>query len=252
MMTELLKVRTYLFLFLIFTVGGQQNTFGQIAKGSIQEKAKDLAIAVENADSSRVAQLIHDGVNVNSVDNAPPHAGVPPLIRACKYGSNTSIVRMLLAAGADVHFHGYSSLSWACNGEGNMDEIVKLLIGAGAAVDERLRDSSTPLMSACLRGNVSLVKILLNAGADVNAKTISGETALNYYAADEGNDTIISLLLKAGADVNAKADDGWTALMNASASRSEEGNSRNTLLDAVNVKIVRMLLKASAEYRCSE
>ena len=52
------------------------------------------------------------------------------------------------------------------------------------------------------------------AGADVNAKTMSGVTAL-MGAVDGGHADTVKLLIDAGADVNAKTDKGFTALMGA-------------------------------------
>ena len=55
-----------------------------------------------------------------------------------------------------------------------------------------------------------MISLLLQAGADVNAKDRDGNTALILAAAE--NPTVVSVLLKAGADVNAKDRDGNTAL----------------------------------------
>ena len=46
------------------------------------------------------------------------------------------------------------------------------------------------------------VKALLAKGADVNAKTSYGVTALSF-AADRGNLEIVKILLEHGADINA-------------------------------------------------
>jgi hypothetical protein len=69
---------------------------------------------------------------------------------------------------------------------------------------------------------------LLSAGADVNAKTLDGDTAL-MLAARTGHAGIVQALLFTGADVEAKNRYGETAVMLA----AEEGH----------LDIVRMLLK---------
>ena len=70
-----------------------------------------------------------------------------------------------------------------------------------------------PLLSlAAGKGNAGICEILLAEGADVNIpSTINGDSAL-YSAATRGFTACMRLLLRAGADVNARSDDGFTAL----------------------------------------
>jgi hypothetical protein len=67
-------------------------------------------------------------------------------------------------------------------------------------------------MKAVDEGNTSLVKSLLAAGADVNAISDGGKTAL-MRAVTKGYLDIVQVLLDAGADVNAKKENGSTALI---------------------------------------
>ena len=63
----------------------------------------------------------------------------------------------------------------------------------------------------------SVAELLLNNGADVNAKGDYGYTPL-HLAAEEGAKGVVELLLARGADVNAKTDSGMTPLHSASIS----------------------------------
>ncbi|XP_007445113.2 ankyrin repeat domain-containing protein 22-like, partial [Python bivittatus] len=59
--------------------------------------------------------------------------------------------------------------------------------------------------------NENLIKMLLRAGADVNATDDSGRTAL-HYACEMKNQSIIPLLAEAGADLSIKDKDEETPL----------------------------------------
>ena len=69
---------------------------------------------------------------------------------------------------------------------------VVFILATGYAV------AQTPLMEAALRGDTEKVKALLAQGADVNAKTRFGGTAL-MYAARNGHKEIVRILWEAGA-----------------------------------------------------
>ena len=67
------------------------------------------------------------------------------------------------------------------------------------------------LISAALRGDAAAVQALLAKGADVNAKTRGGGTAL-FAASQNGHLDVVQALLANGADVNIKDSNGRTAL----------------------------------------
>ena len=70
-------------------------------------------------------------------------------------------------------------------------------------------------MSAVENGHKQFVKLLINAGADVNVKRAKDSFTVLQAAARHDSDTCVDLLIKAGADVNASFEGTNTALMEA-------------------------------------
>lgn len=79
-------------------------------------------------------------------------------------------------------------------------EMVKACIEAGARVNAVYLTSDrteNALITAVKRKRTDIAELLIKSGADVNAKTVYGETALMYA---EGHDDIVELLRAAGAE----------------------------------------------------
>src|SRR4026208_1835282 len=66
-----------------------------------------------------------------------------------------------------------------------------------------LADPGEDLLAAVRKGDATRVKVLLEQGADVNAKSPYGATGL-FFAADRGNMEVIRILIDHGADVKIK------------------------------------------------
>jgi ankyrin repeat protein len=65
------------------------------------------------------------------------------------------------------------------------------------------QDKNEEFFAAARKGDAAAVKVFLDKGVDVNAKTRYGATALSY-ACDKGNIEVVKLLIERGADVNSK------------------------------------------------
>ena len=81
-------------------------------------------------------------------------------------------------------------------------------------------DAEDLIGAACI-DDIPTIQALIDKGADVNAKTADGWTALmsassSGYVGSDGHLKVVQALLAKSADVNAKSNDGWTALMSAS------------------------------------
>jgi uncharacterized protein len=90
--------------------------------------------------------------------------------------------------------------------------VTELLLERGAQVNVNSRNPQkvTPLHGAVSRGDIAIAKLLLDRGADPNARQERGFTPI-FSAAGAGNIELMELLVKQGADLNARTDDGKTA-----------------------------------------
>jgi cytohesin len=178
-----------------------------------------------NGNEKIVSLLLEKGADVNAKTNY----GATPLHEACMKG-NEDVVSLLLEKGADVNAkmdNGVTPLHEACKKRNEFvpsmdtplhwpsfignENVVWLLLDKGADVNAKTNDGDTPLHLACRNRNEDVVSLLLEKGADVNAKLDHGDTLL-HRACMKGNEAFVSLLLDRGADVNAKMDDGETPL----------------------------------------
>ena len=109
-------------------------------------------------------------------------------------------------------------------------ERVKLLLGAGADVNAVSTDGCTALIDAVICGAKGSVEILIAAGADVNMKDNNGFTAL-WYAIQCSFTDCIDILMEEGADVTLASN-----------------NTPEILLSALgNHRIVRLLIEAGVD-----
>lgn len=108
---------------------------------------------------------------------------------------------------------GFTALHYpAFFGAGDAVAATRALLDAGADVNARSANpfSVLPLHSAVAGNHDAIVAVLLEAGADANATQRHGFTPL-HGAAQNGADTTVDRLLDAGADRAARNDDGVSA-----------------------------------------
>lgn len=205
-----------------------------------------LSFAAERRNDNIIKMLLEKGAAVEAKDNT----GRTPLSWAAESSRNENSIRILLERGAEIESKddaGRTPLSWAAgrrkpdaydfydtsimdapgisDGENDMN-IIKMLLQAGANVESKDINGRTPLSWAAQgssekipiqvlpkeqeEGLVNLgtytstreirdiTELLLEAGADLNAKDHHGRTPLRW-ATDCGNEKVVKLLESAGA-----------------------------------------------------
>ena len=91
--------------------------------------------------------------------------------------------------------------------------MIGLLLKAGADANTALPGGETALMTTARTGSLEGVKLLLEHGADVNAKEAGrGQTAL-MWATSEGHTEVVRCSLSSGADVKARSAGGFTPFL---------------------------------------
>lgn len=113
----------------------------------------------------------------------------------------------------------------------NNPTIVRLLLQAGADPNAPDDDGLSPLHHGARNSDPMVVRHLLDAGADLNARENDGYTPLHYAAAQSGNGRVIKLILDRGAEPLAESSDGRTPLHSALRYRADQGVV-SALLDA--------------------
>jgi ankyrin repeat protein len=88
------------------------------------------------------------------------------------------LVKLLVEGDADVNKPGWTALHYAATG-GQL-AVMTFLLDNSAYIDAESPNGTTPLMMAAMYGSPQAVKVLIQAGADLNIKNQMGLTALDF------------------------------------------------------------------------
>jgi ankyrin repeat protein len=200
-----------------------------------------LSLASANGSAAMVTRLLEAGANPNEGRELP--------VMAAARSGNVEVMKLLLSRGGDANVkepaRGQTALMWAV-AERHVD-VARILIEHGADIYAKTvvvrptggsrggglggggfggggsangANGFTPLLFAARVGDIPSVRLLLDAGADVNDTSADGLSAL-VLATVRGQAGVALLLLDYGADPNAAAG-GFTALHWASGSWETE------------------------------
>jgi ankyrin repeat protein len=186
-----------------------------------------LSSAASDGDVQEIKRLLEAGVNANTDD------GGEALKIAAEYG-HIDIVRLLVEAGADVNIadsdYGFTPLIRAIRGL----EHKIFWLGIGMLEDGMENtDVYEEEYNIAKSRYIEIIKLLIEAGADVNAQgSYCGDSVLMYAITFPD---IVRILIDYGAEVNIQNEYGDTALKKAIFLRKE--------------MIIEMLIQAGANIK---
>jgi quinoprotein dehydrogenase-associated probable ABC transporter substrate-binding protein len=218
-----------------------------IGKGADVNKLNTQGYAsIHTASRQKHPEMVELLISFKADPNAVDGNGMTPLLHAV-LRDDVATIKLLLADGAAIErpsAEGYRPLALAIVED--KYEAAKALLDAGAEVNVPAGpEEVTPLMIAAgqtspaegamfLPGStrpIDIARSLLEHGADVNAKSKGGYTAL-MVAATHNNPPMIGLLLQSGADAAAKNAQGQTALDVAELNGNHEAAQAISVLSA--------------------
>lgn len=195
------------------------------------EANRALLAAAETGDVERVKELLAQGADVHTANAAD----VTPLIAAA-YRNNLEVARALIEAGADVNVQDNTQQSaYLISTSDGYLELLRLTLAAGADVHSKDSYNGTGLIRAADRGHVEIIAELLKTDIEIDHVNRLGWTALleAIILGDGGprHTEVVRLLVEAGADVNLADGSGVTPMEHA---RRQGYGEMLSILEAAN------------------
>jgi ankyrin repeat protein len=172
-----------------------------------EETTKKLTEAIRAGDKAGLEALLHDEPGL--LEFAAPNGSSAVLLTA--YYGHPELAEVFLRCGAKPDVFEASALGYL--------ETVRKLVGSDRTLANAFAaDGFYPLGLAAFFGHLRIVELLLKNGADVSlvARNAQKVTAL-HAGASRGDAEIVKMLLEAGADANARQHGGFVPLHSAAA-----------------------------------
>jgi ankyrin repeat protein len=142
--------------------------------------AQTLKQSILKKDTVTAIQLLQSGADINAFDSISQS---DVLMEICRWESDPAMIGFLLRHGARPDMHrsakGRTALHIACAYYACVS-IIQLLVESGADVNAVTTDGTTPLMLAAQNAKSGVVDYLLKKGAKKDLKNRSGKSALDY------------------------------------------------------------------------
>lgn len=178
------------------------------APREVDPKVRELIAAIRRQNGDRVKSLVKTSPDLVNGQDA---GGSTPLHHAAAFGTLESM-KFLIVNGADVNARNdleSTPLHWAVQ----QTDRLKILLDAGAEINAQTENGKAAVfLAAASRFDIAPLKFLLDKGADPNLPTRNGATPL-IAAAAGGDIRAIKLLMGHGADPNTSAGSGMSPLM---------------------------------------
>jgi ankyrin repeat protein len=159
-----------------------------------------VADAASRGDREAVRSLLKNAADVNAAQGD----GMTALHWAAMKG-DAELAQMLIFAGANLkattRLGAYTPLYLAAQ-QGHA-KVIEALVAAGADAKSANANGTTALMVAAASGEVDAVRVLVDKGADVNAKDGVREQTPLMYAAANNRAAVIEYLASKGANLKA-------------------------------------------------
>jgi ankyrin repeat protein len=209
------------------------NVKGYIQRGfsinTIDINFKNLLHFAVLYDARNIANFfINAGININAKNTD----GMTPLHNAVRYNLD-KMAKILIDAGADINIEDKEGKFASDYVNETNKEMVKLLPHIEfpeflTEAEEKI--SSDQFFDAAIDNSVDIIKEYIKQGGDVNIRNPHSSQTSLMYATMDINLEIMKLLIDAGADVDVKTDNGSTALMYACA--NDSADAVKMLIDA--------------------
>lgn len=135
----------------------------------------------------------------------------PETLHAAARSGNKEMLQILLETKIDVKCKDKSGFTaFVCLDAGCGNDILRTFLENGATIDEQDGIGTTLLHKTAAKNYVSQTRFLFSNGADVKKTTTQGDTALHSAASGSGREEVFRLLLEAGADLEARNLAGYT------------------------------------------